>query len=272
MSSDRNVRPSAGAGGHVRIEPRILYFGTPVALLSTLNGDGTPNLAPVSSVWALGMTVVLGLGATGQTALNLRERPELVVNLPSEDLWERVERLAPLTGRSPVPRGKPPGCRFEADKFGAAGLTELGSDLVGPPRVGECPLQLEARVRGVRADGSGAHVVVEAEVVRVHAAQDVVVPGTDHVDPGRHSAAPRTADARQRPCRSLPQGAPRRPPPADRLLAPAGARASSRAFESTRRTRLPLRVRCLGRRRGTVGSGAAPPPLRTGPARSRGAG
>ncbi|MFL1379183.1 flavin reductase family protein [Nocardiopsis protaetiae] len=185
MTSNGHTHASTDSGDHLRIEPSILYFGTPVALISTLNGDGTPNLAPVSSVWALGMTVVLGLGATGQTARNLGERPELVVNLPSEDLWEHVERLAPLTGRSPVPEGKPPGCRFEADKFGAAGLTARGAELVGPPRVAECPLQLEARARRVRPDDSGGHVVVEAEVVRVHAQEHVVVPGTHHVDPVR---------------------------------------------------------------------------------------
>ena len=31
---------------HKTIEPTILYFGTPVALISTLNPDGSPNLAP----------------------------------------------------------------------------------------------------------------------------------------------------------------------------------------------------------------------------------
>jgi hypothetical protein len=30
------------------IEPKILYFGTPVALVSSLNEDGTTNLAPIS--------------------------------------------------------------------------------------------------------------------------------------------------------------------------------------------------------------------------------
>ena len=29
---------------HKTIEPTILYFGTPVALISTMNPDGTPNL------------------------------------------------------------------------------------------------------------------------------------------------------------------------------------------------------------------------------------
>jgi len=36
------------------IDPQILYFGNPVAILSSLNEDGTPNLTPLSSFWALG--------------------------------------------------------------------------------------------------------------------------------------------------------------------------------------------------------------------------
>jgi hypothetical protein len=36
------------------IEPKILYFGTQVALISSLNEDASTNLAPMSSFWALG--------------------------------------------------------------------------------------------------------------------------------------------------------------------------------------------------------------------------
>jgi flavin reductase (DIM6/NTAB) family NADH-FMN oxidoreductase RutF len=50
---------------HVTITPKILYFGTPVVLLSTENEDGSANLAPMSSAWALGHVVVLGLGGDG---------------------------------------------------------------------------------------------------------------------------------------------------------------------------------------------------------------
>ena len=35
--------------GFRTIEPKILYFGTPVALISLLNEDGGTNLAPISS-------------------------------------------------------------------------------------------------------------------------------------------------------------------------------------------------------------------------------
>ncbi|MEV4069915.1 flavin reductase family protein [Nonomuraea fuscirosea] len=179
--------PAQAAAAHVVIEPSILYFGTPVVLLSTENEDGSFNLAPMSSAWALGQTVVLGLGREGQTARNLGERPDLVINLPGPALWPAVERLAPLTGRNPVPSTKAKGCRFEPDKFGAAGLHGEASHVVRPPRVAECPIQLEARAERVRPDVHGTFVIVEALVRKVHADPRLLVPGTDHVDPAAWS-------------------------------------------------------------------------------------
>ncbi|MFG1972718.1 flavin reductase family protein [Nonomuraea fuscirosea] len=179
--------PAQAAAAHVVIEPSILYFGTPVVLLSTENEDGSFNLAPMSSAWALGQTIVLGLGREGQTARNLGERPDLVINLPGPALWPAVERLAPLTGRNPVPSTKAKGCRFEPDKFGAAGLHGEASHVVRPPRVAECPIQLEARTERVRPDVHGTFVIVEALVQKVHADPQLLVPGTDHVDPAAWS-------------------------------------------------------------------------------------
>lgn len=176
------------ATDHLPLSPSILYFGTPVALLTTANPDGTANLAPISSLWALGHTVVLGLGAEGRTVTNLADRPELVINLPSPELWEAVERLAPLTGATPVPAAKRGIYRHEPDKFAAAGLHPQDSLVVGPPRVAECPLQLEATVRTITPAGpEGGFRIVECDVVRIHAAASVVVPGTQHIDPAAWS-------------------------------------------------------------------------------------
>ncbi|GAA4520260.1 flavin reductase family protein [Actinoallomurus oryzae] len=179
--------PVAAAAEHQVITPSILYFGTPVVLLSTENEDGTANLAPMSSAWALGQTVVLGLGVHGQSARNLRARPELVINLPAPEHWPAVERLAPLTGHDPVPAHKQGTFRYEPAKFEAAGLRPLPADLVRPARVAECPIQLEARAADVRTDTAGAFIIVEATVLRVHADPRLVVPGTQHVDPARWS-------------------------------------------------------------------------------------
>ena len=175
--------PADTSAERVAITPSILYFGTPVVLLSTENEDGSFNLAPMSSAWALGQVIVLGVGVEGQTAHNLRSRPELVINLPAPAQWPAVERLAPLTGRTPVPVPKQGGFRFERDKFAAAGLRPEPSELVRPPRAAECPLQLEARAVRVQPDASGGFLIVEAHVLKVHADPRIVVPGTQHVDP-----------------------------------------------------------------------------------------
>jgi flavin reductase (DIM6/NTAB) family NADH-FMN oxidoreductase RutF len=45
---------------HRIIAPTILYFGTPVVLISTCNVDGSANLAPMSSAWALVQAIMLG--------------------------------------------------------------------------------------------------------------------------------------------------------------------------------------------------------------------
>lgn len=171
---------------HVTITPRLLYVGTPVVLLVTENPDGSANLAPMSSAWALGQVMVLGLGPEGRTAANLAERPDLTINLPAPAQWPAVERLAPLTGADPVPPSKPRH-RYEPAKFAAAGLTPAPAEVVGPPVVAECPLQLEARAAAVRPDAGGEFVIVEAHVLRVHADPALVVPGTQHVDPARWS-------------------------------------------------------------------------------------
>lgn len=168
---------------HLVVEPSILYFGTPVALIGTVNEDGTPNLAPMSSAWALGYSVVLGLGDSGQTIRNLRRLSECTINLPAASQWRSVERLAPLTGRNPVPDSKSKQFRFEPDKFSAAQLTPQPSELVTPPRVAECPLQFEAQIVAFHRLAEGAHCV-EAEVVRVHAAPEIVIDGSNHIDPG----------------------------------------------------------------------------------------
>ncbi|WP_405808127.1 flavin reductase family protein [Streptomyces sp. NBC_00210] len=188
MNSATTPTPTTAATDHLPLSPSVLYFGTPVALLTTANPDGTANLAPISSLWALGHTVVLGLGAEGRTIANLADRPELVINLPSPDLWEAVERLAPLTGATPVPATKRGIYRYEPEKFAAAGLHPQDSEVVGPPRVAECPMQLEATVRTITPAGpEGGFRIVECDVVRIHAAASVVVPGTQHIDPAAWS-------------------------------------------------------------------------------------
>jgi flavin reductase (DIM6/NTAB) family NADH-FMN oxidoreductase RutF len=168
---------------HVNPELKVLYFGTPVVLVSTCNANGSANLAPMSSAWWLGQSCMLGMGNRSKTMENLVRERECVLNLLSSDMASFVDRLAPLTGAHPVPEGKvAKGYRFEADKFGAAGLTRQRSELVRAPRVEECPIQLECVVEQVHPFGTGA-CAVEARTVRAHVEERLVIPGTDYIDP-----------------------------------------------------------------------------------------
>ena len=180
------------ADGFRAIEPKILYFGTPVALISSQNEDGSTNLAPISSFWALGWTAMLGLLDETKTADNLAQRPECVVNIPSPDMWQQVEKLAPLTGKNPVPEIKARQFRFEPNKFDASGLSPMTSEVVKPERAKECPVHLEARVvrlhtlSGEKLNELGGGVAAEVEVLRVHVANEFIL-GDNHIDPEKWS-------------------------------------------------------------------------------------
>lgn len=78
---------------HRVINPRVLYFGTPVVLVSTENPDGTFNLAPMSSAWWVGTTCLLGLDETSATTLNMRRTGEVV---PGSDRHIDPDRWDPL--------------------------------------------------------------------------------------------------------------------------------------------------------------------------------
>ena len=176
---------------HAVIDPAILYFGTPVVLVSSTNPDGSTNLAPMSSAWWLGRSCMLGFGARSQTPQNIQRTGECVLNLASVREVAMVDRLARTTGSDPVPPHKlAMGYRHAPDKFAVAGATPVASDLVAPQRVAECPVHLEATLQSVvpRAAGdparAGRLVGLELRIERVHVHPSIRMAGHAHrVDP-----------------------------------------------------------------------------------------
>jgi len=178
---------------HVTAEPAILYFGTPVVLISTVNEDGSFNLAPMSSAFWLGWRCVIGLAGASKTTQNLRRARQCVLNLPSADQAGMVDRLALTTGSDPVPAGKlARGYRHVKEKFALAGFDAVPSQTVAPPRAGQCPVQMEAVVEAVHeiaeqdAALRGRTVTFELRVQRVHMDPSILMAGqTDRVDPDK---------------------------------------------------------------------------------------
>ncbi|MER7752861.1 flavin reductase family protein [Kitasatospora sp. NPDC097643] len=175
---------------HVAPGLKVLYFGTPVVLVSTRNEDGSANLAPISSAWWLGQYCMIGMGGSARTTQNLLRERECVLNLPSSAMVDVVDRIALTTGSPEIREYRQKqGYRYEPEKFKLAELTEQPSELVSPPRAAECPVQLECRLvdahpLGTDANGEkGFATAFQLEVLRAHVEEELVIPGTHYVDP-----------------------------------------------------------------------------------------
>jgi flavin reductase (DIM6/NTAB) family NADH-FMN oxidoreductase RutF len=173
---------------HIVSEPSILYFGTPVVLISSENEDGSANLAPMSSAFWLGWRCILGLNAASKTTLNMIRTGQCVLNLPSVDNVAAVNRLACLTGSNPVPPVKlARGYTYAKRQF-----ETIPSLTVSPPRALECPVQMEAVVAAkhdLMQDDEvtrGKIVSFEVRVTRVHIHPDIAMDGLpNRVDPDK---------------------------------------------------------------------------------------
>jgi flavin reductase (DIM6/NTAB) family NADH-FMN oxidoreductase RutF len=131
---------------------------------------------------------MLGLADSGQTAANLRRERQCVLNLAPSSIAEAVDRLALTTGAPVVPAYKAAmGYRYAPDKFATAGLTEQAAELVAAPRVAESPIQLECVVEAAHPFGlpDTDATAFQVRVVRAHVEDDLLVAGTQYVDPLR---------------------------------------------------------------------------------------
>ncbi|KAJ9502528.1 hypothetical protein H2202_001649 [Exophiala xenobiotica] len=168
---------------HQEISPAILYWGTPVVLISTTNPDGTTNLGPMSSAFWLGHGCMLGLDASSQTTQNILRTKQCVLNLASDNMADAVNALARTTGTDPVPEGKVPrGYRFVKDKFGHAGLTPHASQVVACQGIKECPVIMEAELvvshkmyQGRAVEG--LVLAIEVRILRVSIHDDLRLEG-----------------------------------------------------------------------------------------------
>jgi flavin reductase (DIM6/NTAB) family NADH-FMN oxidoreductase RutF len=133
----------------------------PVAWVSTLAADGTPNLAPHSytTVFSTDPPVVGFVSVGRKDSLNNAEATgEFVLNIAGQALIDQLN----LTAANFPPH---------EDEFAWAGLSRVASDSVAPPRVGEAPVAFETRVAGVVPIGN-CHLVLW-HVLRVQAAADI---------------------------------------------------------------------------------------------------
>lgn len=170
---------------HSRIDPAILYWGTPVVLITASNEDGSPNISPMSSAFWLGDRCILGIASHSQTTINILRTKQCVLNLASDDMTVAVNGLARTTGTEEVPPSKiQRGYRYVKDKFGIANLTPEPSELVQAPRIKECPVQMEAELVDKHETLGGFVSIIEVKILRTYVSDKLRLKGYDNrVDP-----------------------------------------------------------------------------------------
>lgn len=158
----------------------------PIALVSTVSPAGVVNTAPFAFSGGVShrppMVYVapdLRDGELKDTARNIKDTGQFVVNVVTEPMLERVVHAA----RAYQPDESEPE---------AVGLTLADARAVSPPRVADSPVSLECELWQMVWLPSGRPLIL-GEVVWIHARDDVLTDGV--IDSRRLGAVGRLGDA-----------------------------------------------------------------------------
>lgn len=156
-----------------------LLIPRPIAWVASLGPDGVANCAPFSFFMGvsshppvLAFAVGLRRGEVKDTAKNIDQLPQFTVNICNEELGQKMVR----TGHD-YPYG--------TSEFSEAGLVEVPSERVRPPRIGGAPVQMECALHDRHEIRDTGTVVFYGRVLLYHIDPDVLDPATGLVDARR---------------------------------------------------------------------------------------
>lgn len=158
----------------------------PIAWVSTLNEDGTLNVAPFSFFNLLGAEPpILGFcpgdrdnGEPKDTARNIRRTQEFVVNLVDESLAEAMNHTA-----ATLPYG--------SEELAGTALNGAPSTDIRTPRIEQAPVSLECKEWGTLQIGGNRLVI--GLILRAHVRDDLFDVKTGRVYSDRFSPIGRMA-------------------------------------------------------------------------------
>ncbi|MES2373446.1 MAG: flavin reductase family protein [Bacteroidota bacterium] len=161
---------------HGAVSPR------PIGLVSTIDKDSVPNLAPFSffNVVSIDPPILIFSplrrvrdNTTKHTVENIREVPEAVIHIVSYEMLKQMNLTA---------------CEYPEtiDEFLKAGFTKEKASSVRPWLIKECQVKFECRIKEMRSLGNrgGAGTVCFAEVIQMHV-NETVLNEDLAIDPGK---------------------------------------------------------------------------------------
>jgi len=160
----------------------------PIAFASTIDKEGKVNLSPFSFFNVFGANppiLIFSPARRGRDNTvkhsyeNVLEVPEVTINIVDYAMVQQMSLAS-----TEYPKG--------VNEFVKAGLTEIASEKVKPPRVADAPASFECKVLQVIPTGieGGAGNLIICEVVLVHIANRVL-DGNGKIDPFKLDAVAR---------------------------------------------------------------------------------
>lgn len=160
----------------------------PIAFASTIDTNGNVNLSPFSFFNCFGANPPILIfsparrgrdNTTKHTYENVLEIPEVVINVVSYNMVQQASLAS-----TEYPKG--------VNEFIKSGFTQVPSDVVKPPRVGESPIAMECKVLQViqTGDQGAAGNLVICEILRMHI-NEHVLDGEGKIDPFKLDAVAR---------------------------------------------------------------------------------
>jgi flavin reductase (DIM6/NTAB) family NADH-FMN oxidoreductase RutF len=160
----------------------------PIAFASTVDKEGNVNLSPFSffNIVSTNPPILIFSpsrrvrdNTTKHTLQNILEVPEVVINIVSYSMVQQAS-LASVE----FPKG--------VSEFIKSGLTEIPSQLVKPPRVGESPASFECKVNQVIPMGTegGAGNLIICKILLIHFKDDIF-DETGKINPNKMDAVAR---------------------------------------------------------------------------------
>ena len=144
----------------------------PIALASTVDKDGCPNLSPFSffNVFSSNPPILIFSpsrrvrdNSKKHTLENAEVVREVVINVVNYDMVQQVSLSSTEYAKG-------------VNEFEKAGLTMIQSDMVKPFRVAESPIQFECKINDIINLGTegGAGNLIICEIVKFHVADEVL--------------------------------------------------------------------------------------------------
>ncbi|UCD34750.1 MAG: flavin reductase family protein [Nitrospiraceae bacterium] len=141
---------------------KTIVYPTPVFVVGTYDKEGKPNVMTAS--WggiccSSPPCIAVSLRKATHSYGNVVEQKAFTINIPSETYAREADYFGIVSGKN-------------TDKFGAAGLTPVKSDLVSAPYIREFPFALECRL--LHTIEVGLHVQFIGEILDIKAEESVL--------------------------------------------------------------------------------------------------